>query len=417
MSDLSLEQVDSARFARLVEASRVLNSTSDLNELLDFIIREAAALTGTEAASIMLLDAQTRELRFAAASAQAVEELAGMPVGLDDSVAGTVFRTNEPLIVGDVANEPRWNSQVDQASGFRTDSILGVPMHNVAGETVGVLEALNKPAGDFSQQDVETLSTLADLAGVAVERARLVSELREAYSQLNELDQLKSKFIAVASHELRTPLSIILGYLSFLREKADNPETVAQLDTVLGAAVRLRGLIEDMLNLQYVERGEPQLAAEPIDFCALVRHLIEERRGTMQAKKLHVSLHLPQAPLQIRGDGQAMETVVGNLLNNAIKFTQLGGSIDVVLARHGREAWLEVRDDGIGIPSDKLEQVFTRFYQVEPPLVRSYEGLGLGLAVARDLLEAQGGRIWVRSEKGEGSCFYVAMPLLTAATR
>ncbi|HZD09929.1 MAG TPA: GAF domain-containing protein, partial [Candidatus Binatia bacterium] len=253
MTNAVPKQIDSARFSRLVEASRVLNSTGELQELLTFIIGEAAALTGARAASVLLLDRHTRQLHFRATSDKAHLGILDVPVPLHNSVAGDVFRNDRPLIVKDAGNDPRWNPQADETVGFRTDSILGVPMHDVNRQPTGVLEALNKREGVFDDRDVETLSTLADLAGVAVERARLVSELRQANRQLNELDQLKSKFIAIASHELRTPLSVILAYVSSLRDQADNPRTAAKLDHVLNAAIRLRSLIQDMLNLQYVD--------------------------------------------------------------------------------------------------------------------------------------------------------------------
>lgn len=410
--DSGLEQLDSRRFMRLVEASRVLNSTGELSELLDFIISEAAALTNAEGASLLLLDPDTRELRFKATSNKPQGNLMDLAVPLDKSVAGTVFRTNEPLIIEDASSHPRWNSLVDRAIGFQTHSILGVPMHDVSGETVGVLEAVNKQGGSFTPKDVETLSTLADLAGVAVERARLIDELKQAYRQLNELDQLKSEFIALASHELRTPLSIILGYVTFLREETESPATANQLDRVLKAAVRLRSLIQDMLNLQYVETDKHRLTMETFNFVNIVRDVVTERDETSYAKQLTVSLYLPEERLPIFGDQGAMEVIVSNLLNNAIKFTPEGGEIDVILNRRGDEAWLEVRDTGIGIPAEQLSRIFTRFYQVEHHLDRHHEGLGLGLAIAKDLLEAQGGRIWAKSHVGEGSQFFVAMPLV-----
>ena len=412
MNNTTAGELDRAQYARLVEASRILNSTGELDELLGFIVGEAAALTAAEAASVLLLDPQTRQLRFMATSDGSHEDLRDIPIPLHQSVAGTVFRQNEPLILDDVSSDERWNAQADAVMGFRTKSLLGVPMHDASARAVGVLEALNKREGSFNELDVETLSILADMAGVAVERARLIGELRQANRQLNELDQLKSKFIAIASHELRTPLSIILAYVSGLREQIDDAKAATQLDHVLKAAVRLRSLIQDMLNLQYVETGEPRLYVETFDLAKVVRGVVEERQDTARAKRQRIEVQLPEEPMMVRGDRGAMDVVVGNLLNNATKFTPEGGTVAVTVEEHGDEVWLRVRDSGVGIPADKLELIFNRFYQIEPHLRRSHEGLGLGLAVARDLLEAQHGRIWARSEAGEGSEFFVALPLI-----
>lgn len=403
--------VDAVRLARMVEVSRELSSTNDLDTLLKLIISEAAALTNAESASILLLDRHTRELRFKATSGEMSPEMADTPVPLNNSIAGAVLQSNEPMIIHDVSRDPRWNSQVDQAINFRTGSILGVPMHDDA-RPVGVLESINKQSGAFTDEDVNILGILADLAGVAVERARLIEELRRANQQLAELDRLKSDFIALASHELRTPLSIILGYVSFLRDEA-SPEMAKQLDSVLRAAVRLRSLMQDMFNLKYVDAGEATLNAADFDMVDLVRDLIAQRDETAFAKQQTVNLQLPAEPLPVLADRGMIEVVVSNLFNNAIKFTPEGGRIDVTLERRDGELWLCVSDSGIGIPEDQLERIFNRFYQVEPHLRRHHEGMGLGLAIAKELVELHQGRIWAKSRVGEGSHFFVALPLHT----
>ncbi|MCI0399251.1 MAG: GAF domain-containing sensor histidine kinase [Chloroflexi bacterium] len=407
-----LHQLDADRLARMVEVSRVLNSTTDGDTLLKLIITEAAALTGAEAASILLLDMQTRELRFKATADEMTPEMADTPVPLDNSIAGNVLTSNKPRIVHDVSKEPLWNPQVSQAINFPTGSILGVPMHDGAARPIGVLEALNKLNGRFTGEDVAILSIFADLAGVAVEKSRLIEKLKQANQQLNELDRLKSDFIALASHELRTPLSIILGYVSFLREEADST-MASQLDSVLKAAIRLRSLIQDMLNLQYVDAGKASLEQGFVDLAELVRGMVAERDETALAKQHTIRVNLPETSLPVLVDRGMIQVVISNLINNAVKFTPEGGRIDITIERRGSEAWLCVSDTGIGIAENQLDRIFHRFYQVEPHMRRHYEGMGLGLAIARELVELNQGRIWARSEYGLGSQFYVALPLQT----
>lgn len=402
-------QVNAARLARMVEISRILNSTTNLDDLLTYIIREAADLTGAEAASILLLDPRTRQLYFKAASNEVPPQMAETPVPLDNSIAGAILRANKPMIIEDVTRDPRWNPDIDQAIQFQTRSILGVPMRNVDQECVGVLEAINKLDGNFNQHDVETLAILADIAGVAVEKARLIEELRRANAELNELDQLKTDFIAVASHELRTPLSIILGYVSFLREEA-NSTMAQQLDNVLQAAVHLRTLIQDMLNLRYVDAGDTSLKRTQIDFVELVRNMAIDRDETAAAKQQHIHVNLPDEALPVLVDKSMMEVILSNLLNNAVKFTPQGGRIDLSVERHGDEAWLSISDNGIGIPEDKIDWIFKRFYQVESPLRRHYEGMGLGLAIVKELIELHHGRIWAEN-RPKGSKFTFALSL------
>lgn len=406
MSTASL--ISHGKLARMVEISRVLNSKSDIDDLLTYIIREAAALTESEAASILLLDRKTRQLRFKAAS-QMQPEMIDMPVPLSNSIAGAIITNNRPLIIDDVGKDPRWNPDVSQAIEFRTRSILGVPMHDMD-RPMGVLEALNKQEGNFTYEDVETLAILADLAGVAVERARLIEELRQANTELNELDQTKSSFIALASHELRTPLSVILGYVSFLRDEA-TLETAEQLDYVMTAAIRLRSLIQDMLNFQYTAAGENKLNLKQVDCVEMLQEIVDSRDETAIAKQQSITINLPAAKIPVFVDMGMIEVVINNLLGNAIKFTPQGGHIEIALSTKADEVWFTVSDDGIGIPSDKLERIFTRFYQVEDHMRRHYEGMGLGLAIAKELVELHHGRIWVENKQPKGSKFFVALPI------
>ncbi|MEZ4592646.1 MAG: GAF domain-containing sensor histidine kinase [Chloroflexota bacterium] len=404
-------KLNAERMARLVEISRVLNATTNLDHLLSRIITEAADLTSAEAASILLLDPNSQQLHFKASSNEVPPELADMAVSLDDSIAGAILTQNKPMYIQDVSKDPRWNQHVDDAISFKTRSILGVPMHNVTQEPVGVLEALNKRGGgDFSVQDFETLSILADIAGVAVEQARLFNELQQANAELNELDQLKTDFIAIASHELRTPLSVILGYVSFLRDEA-GPGMTAQFDNVLQAAVHLRTLIQDMLNLRYVDAGTAALTRQKVDLVAMVQEMNLTRDETAVAKNQTVHVTLPDDELLVLIDQDMMEVIIGNLLNNAVKFSPKGGQIAVKVERHSREAWFRIKDNGVGIPEDQLERIFKRFYQVESPLRRQHEGMGLGLSIAKELVELHGGRIWAESSNREGSEFIIALRL------
>jgi signal transduction histidine kinase len=380
-----------------------------LTTLLSAIIKEAANMTGAEAASILLLDPQTRQLHFRAASNKMEPGMLNTPVPLDSSIAGAVLQSNEPTIITDVSRDPRWNQDVDKAIDFQTRSILAVPMHDVD-RPVGVLEALNKHEGEFSQTDVETLSILADIAGVAVEKARLIEQLQQAYDELNELDQVKTDFIAIASHELRTPLSVIMGYVSFLQDEASS-DMATHLDQVMNAAQQLRQLIQDMLNLRYTDSGETPLQTNPVDLIPMVQEAVMDKEEVMTSRQHSVRLRLSTKPLFVLVDQEKIGQALSNLLNNAAKFTPPGGRIEVSVYPQGQEAWCRIRDNGIGIPPDKLERIFKRFYQVESALNRRHEGMGLGLSIARDLVELHNGRVWAESNGKQGSTFYLVLPL------
>jgi len=405
-------QLDSARLARLVEISRVLNSATDLEQLLDYIIKEAAALTNSEATSILLLDPKSKQLYFVAASNDVPDSMRDTPVPTKGSIAGAILDENKALYIPDVTADPRWNQNVDEAIDFKTNAILGVPMRDVQHQPVGVLEAINKLGGSkFSHQDVETLSTLADLAGVAVEKARLIEELRHANTELSELDQIKSSFIAIASHELRTPLSYIMGYSSVLREEA-TPDTAFQIDGIIAGAERLHRLIQQMLNFQYTTGGKESLTLDHLSLTEFVQTQVHMCRNDAAKKNLTVIQHMDDKPLYVMLDPEMMGVALVNLLDNAIAFTPAGGQIDVHVAERNHEAWIWIADTGPGIPSDQLDRIFKHFYQVEDHLRRKHEGMGLGLAISRELVELHNGRVWAESELGKGSIFYVVLPLL-----
>lgn len=408
-----LPTLDPEKLARMVEISRVLNATTNLDTLLSQIIGEAADLTQTEAASILLLDPRTRQLHFKASSNEIPPQMADMPVSLDTSIAGAILRADRPIVVTDVSQDARWDGKVDKAIDFTTRAILGVPMRNVAQEPVGVIEAINK-RGDasFTEQDQAMLVVLADIAGVAVEKARLFTELQQANAELNELDEIKTDFIAIASHELRTPLSVILGYVSFLKEEAD-PRMAEQFDSVLQAAVHLRTLIQDMLNLRYVDAGEAALTLAALDLREVVLGMAAERDETAVAKSQTITVTVPPEPLVVHIDRSMIEVVLNNLLNNAVKFTPQGGQIAITLERRDGEAWFTMSDSGIGIPNDQLERIFKRFYQVESPLRRHHEGMGLGLSIAKELVELHNGRVWA-TNLPQGSQFTIALKLANA---
>jgi signal transduction histidine kinase len=399
-----------AALERILKISQILTSTLQLEPLLQTIIQAATELTGTQAGSIMLVDKNTGELRFEAASGSRREEVKRVTVPLEGSIAGWIVREGKPLMIPDVRQDPRFYTRVDETTDFETRSILGVPLQ-VKGEVIGVLEALNKTGdGIFTQADVQTLSTLAAHAAIAIENARLLTQIQKAYEELSELDQLKSEFVSIASHELQTPLTVILGYASFLKQEATGA-TSEQLDIVLRSALRLRSLINDMINLRHIETGEAELELEQLSLNELVTTITAEFASLAEAKKQTIGIKLASQLPIVKADRQKLHLVLANLLSNAIKFTPEGGGIQVAVEAKGNEVWVSVRDTGIGIPPREQERIFDRFYQVEPSLTRRFEGIGLGLSIAKGMVELHGGRIWVESVEGMGSSFTFALPL------
>lgn len=397
------------RLERVVTIGQMLNSTLDLAQLLETIIQTAADLLGTQAASILLMDERTGELFFAASTGSSREELREIKVPLEGSIAGAIYRTGEPIIVGDVSGDARHYTGVDQSISFHTRSLLGVPLQ-VRSRCIGVLEALNKLDGEqFEESDVHTLLAMASHAAIAIENARLVANLREANRRLSDLDRLKTNFISIASHELRTPLMIVQGFASFLREQASG-EMTSDLDMVLRGASKLQAIIDQMTNLNYLEAGLSELKRENLVVQNLVEDLAQEWGPLAAAKQQTLTLNVPPTPIFIQGDRSKIDLALSNVMNNAVKFTPENGHIALQVISHTGRVEIAVVDDGVGIPKEELGRVFERFYQVEDHLTRHYGGLGLGLAIAKEVIEQHGGRIWAESGDGQGSRFRITLP-------
>ncbi len=399
------------RLQRILEISQILTSTYNLDELLQIILASATELTKTETASIMLLDENGTELRFAATTSNDRDKLMALRVPVESSLAGTILLSGEPMVFDNVQQDPRHFAGVDKQIAFESRSILGVPLL-VRDRPVGVLEALNKlDSSPFSEEDGQVLMTLAAQAAVAIENARLITALQKAYEQLNRVDQIKSDFIAIASHELRTPLGLILGYAAMLKEDLKNPDTAQQLDMVMSSALRLRDLIDDMVNVQHIEEGKAKLVLSEFSLQEVVQRVVEAVNELYTAKEQELLVNLPPQTLSVIADRDKIMLVLNNLLTNAIKFTEARGRIMVTAEQKNGEVQVHVADTGIGIPAREVNRIFDRFYQVEPHLTRTHGGLGLGLAIAKGMIELHGGKIWVESVEGLGSRFSFSVPL------
>lgn len=393
---------------RLVELSVTLNSTLDLDALLQIITATATELLDCEAASILLYDDKNPRLFFAAATGSDPEKLAEIPVPMDNSLAGTIFRTNQPLILNNPESDPRHYSLVSDHIKFKINTLLGVPMP-IKEQTVGVLEAVNKKDGGFTDSDVATLSVIASHAAIAINNARLLKTTRQALDKVKETNQIKSNFLALASHELRTPLGIIIGYATFLQEKARG-ESSDHANQVLGAAAQMRSLLDQMNNLTLLQTDEMEMRSMKISIQDILNFAVDEIKYFAARRDLKLVFAMQDDPIFINVDPEKTTLAFVNLLSNAIRFSPEGSEIVIGAVEQEKQVMTWVQDRGIGIPVDKLHKVFEEFYQIEPPNTRHYGGLGIGLTIAKGLFEAQGGKIWAESDgEGRGSTFKVAL--------
>jgi len=404
------------QLARLIEVSVTLNSTLNLDDLLRFIIRTATEIIDCESVSILLYDEKRSRLVFAAATGTDPKRLAETPVSLDKSLAGTIFRENKIISLSDVQNDSSHHSMVPKHVNFIVNNMLGVPMR-IKDKPTGVLEALNKRDGNFDESDADILSVIASQAAVAIHNARLVSALQEAYDDLRAADQLKTNFLALASHELRTPLGVIIGYATFLQEESPG-ELSDHAKQVLNAAMQMRGLVDSMTNLDLLRTPDIVMHRQVVPMQQIMRAAYTEVKRLADAKHQKVVQDLPQSLIPVKCDPEKLKSVFINVLDNAVRFTADGGTITIgARLQPGGEVLSWVTDTGKGIPEGELKNIFQEFYQIEPHTTRKFGGMGIGLSIAKGLVEAHGGRIWAESlGVGKGSTFKVVLPFLTTTS-
>lgn len=385
-----------SRYERLMEISRQLNSTLDVMTLLNQIIDAATELTNTEQASILLVDPTSGELRFTASSNLSAGAMESMPVPMDGSLAGWVATHSEPVLVEDTRNEKRFFSQADQVFNFNTRNLLGVPM--VAhGKTIGVVEAINKINDEpWTEDDVNTLSTLAGQAAIAIENARLFQQ---------------SDFIAEMVHELRTPLAALKASTALLlRPQLPEDRRTEIIKTMQSETERLSRLATDFLDLARLESGRTRLERSHFDIYDLVRESLDVIRH--QADDRGISLHITGDQIAVYGDRSKIKQVLLNLLTNAIKYNHENGEIFVELANSPEFTQVGVRDTGPGISEEHQKRMFEKFFRV-PSTSQTVQGTGLGLVIAKRIVEAHGGSMWLESKLGIGTTFFFTVAVST----
>jgi signal transduction histidine kinase len=289
-------------------------------------------------------------------------------------------------------------------------------MQTSRGEPLGVINALTlERVRGFSKRDIDFLALFARQAALAIENALLHEEGTRRITQLQELDKMKSDFLSSVSHELRGPLTAIEGFSEVLASGVNgrlNPKQLELLEQVSMAARAQMRMVQDLLDLSAIERGFWRIEKAP---CSLARILMEEfekARLFANGQGIQMTLSLPpEEPPMIEADAERIRQVVWNLLHNAVKYTRSGDRVDLGLSEEQGGLRVTVADTGAGIPTDSLEKIFLKFHQAHGQLSQRVGGLGLGLALAKEIVEAHGG--WIRAESkglGHGSHFIFSLP-------
>lgn len=376
-------------YLRLIEISRDLASTLDLDTLLDDIVRAAADITYAEAASILLYDDTARQLYFQVATNIDEPTMRGLVIPLEKSIAGWIVTNRKSVRIEDAHKDERFFSDVEQTIGYSTKSLLGIPLVT-KNKVVGVLEVVNKKRGKFTDPDESMLTVLGAQAAVAIENARLFQQ-----------SDLIQEFV----HELRTPLaSLSTATYLLLRPEMSREQRDQIVNNIHNETLRLNSLASSFLDLARLESGRVQFRKTRFSAADLLYEVRDVMMTKAQETNIQIRVDVPNDMPLMEADRDKMKQVLLNLVSNAIKYNRPNGTVIITGNFTDTELSMMVQDTGVGIPEESIPHLFEKFYRV-----REHEnkatGTGLGLSICKQIIQGHNGRIEVKSKIGVGTSF------------
>jgi signal transduction histidine kinase/ActR/RegA family two-component response regulator len=411
---LQLQQSIEQKLTLLVEASSTLISSLELNVLLPKILDLSCNLIAADAYAVWRFHPSLNKWQVVCS--------AGLSEAYQQSIIQMTTATpgmpDEPLVVADVEKSPLILEA--RKVGYRQEGIqalLILPLR-IHGENSGTLVFYYHQSHLFSPTEVRVGMALANLSASAISTTELYEEQQRLRAEAESANRIKDEFLAVLSHELRTPLNPILGWTKLLRGGKLEPAKVdLALETIERNAKLQTQLIEDLLDVSRILQGKITLTAHPVNLISVIHAAIETVRLAAEAKSIHIQTFLDSTVGSVLGDQNRLQQVVWNLLSNAVKFTPPGGQVEIKLEQVADQAQIRVSDTGRGIAPEFLAYIFDYFRQADSTTTRIFGGLGLGLAIARHLVELHGGMIQAASAgENQGATFVIRLPLWQATT-
>ncbi len=418
------------RFELLYKVALSLSASLDVETVGARALELLQEAFGALNVIIYLWDDEEKVLRplcgFSRAHAMQLEHIPETFKRKQRGLALWVFDTGKPALVPDVSTNPHW-VYVPGVDDW-VQSALDVPL-TAHGQTIGVLSLLAEQRGAFDEDDLRLLEVISIPLALALQNALFYKQaeqrarsMAEALQQKEELERVKQRVIEDVAHELRTPVAIIQGYAEALLQQAlgeMSPEQTKVMEVIERRARMLNGLIESMMLLWQAEEDTRKAVTrnfEAVNVGVLVQEVVEDFREQALKAALTLVSSIGEGELWGMGNALLLRRVVDNLISNALKFTPAGRQVMVRVERQDERLVLEVCDEGIGIPPDKLEQVFDRFYRVGDTRLKR-KGLGLGLALVKTIVEAHGGTVRAISPvtadpEYPGTCLRVELPAL-----
>ncbi|RWP42833.1 MAG: GAF domain-containing protein [Mesorhizobium sp.] len=398
----------------LGEVSKAVNSTLDLNTVLQTIVAKAVQLSDTDAGTIYVFSSTRQQFRPRATygmSDELIAAISNKAIGLNDPGIGEAARRRVPVQVPDLSEgTPSPAQKIVLDAGYR--GVLVVPLLR-PNKIVGALVVRRRKPGEFDDQIVHLLETFAAQSVLALQNAKLFREIEEKGRELEAASRHKSQFLANMSHELRTPLNSVLGFTELLVDGiyGELPDKAkATVARVQANGRHLLGLINDVLDLSKIEAGQFTLALEDYSVGQIVRSAATAVEPLARSKGLSLAATVAENLPLGRGDERRLTQVLLNLAGNAVKFTE-SGAIDILADAVDGHFEIIVRDTGPGIAPTDQALIFDEFQQVDNSSTRQKGGTGLGLAISKRIVEMHGGTIGVESVPGSGSTFRMKIPI------
>jgi PAS domain S-box-containing protein len=411
-------QVQAERAQILADAGAFFSSNIDPAWVTQAIAERCAEVLGDWSA-VILRSGDAKELSVAAIYHRDMTSLGlawsyiyRQPLIVGDGLIGQVVSTGYPSLTTDVRPSlDVTNPGTYHPSPLKLASLLILPLRTRREMIGALIIAANDPDRAMTDDKLPLAEVLAERAALAIENAKLYTEQVDARRKVEDLSRLKDEFLSIASHELRTPVTSIKGYTQLARmliREGDLSTSEEYLAIALDQIDRMSRLILELLDVSRIETGRLEIRREQITWPAFVREVVHRHHTAVSDRRFHVSL--PDQAKAVSGDRDRLEQVLGNLLENAVKYSPDGSDVTVTVEDRGDMLVTAVCDRGIGIPADELNLVFERFHRGRHVSSTNYGGLGLGLYITRQIIERHGGTIWVESREGQGTTFYFSLP-------
>jgi signal transduction histidine kinase len=412
----------------LADAGAFFSSNIDPVWVTQAIAERTAEVLGDWSAVILKSDT-SNEMRVAsiyhrdmASLGLAWSYIYRQPLAVGEGIIGQVVATGYPSLMANVGAAAMGVSPQANVTSYHAPaaqhlaSLLILPLRTRR-ELLGALViAANDPERRMTDDKLPLAEVLAERAALAIENSKLYTEQVEARRKVEDLSRLKDEFLSIASHELRTPVTSIKGYTQLAKTLIrENDLTTSEeyLDIALDQIDRMSRLILELLDVSRIETGRLEIRREPIVWPAFVRDVVHRHHTAVSDRRFH--LEVPDDSKVVVGDRDRLEQVLGNLMENAVKYSPEGSEIFITVEEKGDQFITTVSDRGIGIPADEIGLVFERFHRGRQVSSTNYGGLGLGLYITKQIVERHGGSIWVESKEGAGTSFHFSLPVATEA--